>query len=1182
MRNKRSGRLVAVVVAMCMILGSGPAVLLAQAGTDIEGHWAEQIINRWVDRNIVDGYPDGTFQPNAPIRRAEFAALTNRTFGFITLSSVEFSDISGDEWFATDVSTAVGAGYMDGYPDGTFRPNDYISRQEAAMVLARILGLEETDETFGFIDIESIPAWSLWAVVAVANAGIMTGYPDGSFGPTDSFTRAETVTALDRLVAEVFTEEGTYGNADEQTVIEGNVIITAGGVTLVNMHITGNLLIAESVGDGAVTLQDVTVDGTVTVSGGEVIEEETTALALPGGPDDPPEEPATNPELFELRVNGMPVGAHDITITEAELNLIETLAFHLTEKAARAELLVTTTLENGIVVHEILADFANVQYFSADMSGMHEKHGHFPAGVYYFTVKLTNNKGTVTEKVIIVTAVAAPISVSEVSVVDGADGYTPVTLPLIGQVIRANIILSDGTVIGTYPVNENAVYKWYYRESPDTVLGTEGSYTVTSDNIGETVCVEVTVKGYDGSAIWEAEGVILPPKDVAAADFGVMTISGVIGYNVGFNLINATASDVDQVVVRLYKEDEVLAINTSTGILEKHADLTSLSAPFDVLGDFDYVQDGCWHYSGWEGKNADIPTKAGITVLFKNGVVQTATNENLTGDNSIFSKSVINTTKILGYDTIKEAVSDATEGDTILVQAGTYEENNINITKGITIKGSPDFATQIRTSGENPVFNLGAAATLDGLFILKTDKTNQHLVTMTANDARVVNSKFVGQYVQDDNEVARAIVPNAGITGYTISGNHFESLRQPGYLEGAGSVTDNFVKNTRGWVICVNHEISLSGNAFDGNAVDIAIIANNQLDSDYYTDIAAISAANNGAYVENQLLKVSARDGSLFVEAGENLNANSIENAVKAAKAGDTILISGSFGGFIVNKPLTIIGGVIAPATLLGEPAGIYVTTAGSGTVIDGVQITGTVEPRSVGIVTQVDTELTVTNSNLTNLTTGIYLNPRSKLTATGNTIANVVAGIGTERADLTGEVSGNVFTGFTSEAIGLYLPLGSFGGLMTEEEATALAAALETANGLNPGCVKLYGDFPEELQRVQDSGQNERNKDNGWPYIEYEIVGRDITIRFVNPTTYAFAFNYRVDGEEGRVTEWSSTVIQEGELTGQQIGPSYNIVNVKEGAVERTVTAYKEIWIGLRLGAEQNWFLDWIKFEFK
>ncbi|MGI6628629.1 MAG: Ig-like domain-containing protein, partial [Bacillota bacterium] len=283
MRSKRSGQLIAVVLAMCMILGSGPMAILAQAGSDIEGHWAEQVINRWVDRKIVDGYPDGTFQPSAPIKRAEFAALINRTFGFATLSAVEFSDVSGDQWFATDVSKAVGAGYMDGYPDGTFKPNANISRQEAAIVLARILGFEKTEKTFGFTDIETIPAWSLWAVVAVANAGIMTGYPDGSFGPTGNFTRAETVTVLDRLVAEVFTEEGTYGDVDEQTVIEGNVVVLAENVKLCNYHITGDLLIAESVGEGAVTLDRVIVDGELTVKGGgadSVVIKNSTVVTL--------------------------------------------------------------------------------------------------------------------------------------------------------------------------------------------------------------------------------------------------------------------------------------------------------------------------------------------------------------------------------------------------------------------------------------------------------------------------------------------------------------------------------------------------------------------------------------------------------------------------------------------------------------------------------------------------------------------------------------------------------------------------------------------------------------------------------------------------------------------------------------------------------------------------------------
>lgn len=113
---------------------------------------------------------------------------------------------------------------------------------------------------------------------------------------------------------------------------------------------------------------------------------------------------ATNPVLFELRVNDMPVDANDITISDNELNQINTMAFHLTEEAARAEFLVTTTLANGTVVHEILADEQNVQYFSADISAMRAKFGQLPEGVYNFTLKLTNNVGTQSEKIIVLTA----------------------------------------------------------------------------------------------------------------------------------------------------------------------------------------------------------------------------------------------------------------------------------------------------------------------------------------------------------------------------------------------------------------------------------------------------------------------------------------------------------------------------------------------------------------------------------------------------------------------------------------------------------------------------------------------------------------------------------------------------------------------------------------------------------
>jgi len=123
------------------------------------------------------------------------------------------------------------------------------------------------------------------------------------------------------------------------------------------------------------------------------------------------------------------------------------------------------------------------------------------------------------------------------------------------------------------------------------------------------------------------------------------------------------------------------------------------------------------------------------------------------------------------------------------------------------------------------------------------------------------------------------------------------------------------------------------------------------------------------------------------------------------------------------------------------------------------------------------------------------------------------------------------------------------------------------------------YRKLPFEV--TPHSTQNEINKAAGHPYIEWTIEGNGITFNFANPTNWLFAFDYRVDGEPGTWTEWSGIVINGGELIGQEIGPSYNIVNVPaKSNVTVTVTACKEVQVGLRLGPENDWYLNWIVFE--
>ena len=147
------------------------------------------------------------------------------------------------------------------------------------------------------------------------------------------------------------------------------------------------------------------------------------------------------------------------------------------------------------------------------------------AGVYTATFKLVdtrNNNAVITEGSTSITVVDSSVELDRVSVV-GEDGYPEVTAPIPGQKLTANIVLSDGTVIGSYPRNVNAQYKWYYAETPDNVLGTEPVYTVTSDNLGKTLCVDVSVDGYEGTATWSsgnetAEGTLISVSVVDGTD----------------------------------------------------------------------------------------------------------------------------------------------------------------------------------------------------------------------------------------------------------------------------------------------------------------------------------------------------------------------------------------------------------------------------------------------------------------------------------------------------------------------------------------------------------------------------------------------------------------------------------------------------------------------------------------
>lgn len=276
----------------------------AQAGSDIAGHWAEPTLKEWISSGDISGYEDGSFRPDANITRAEWMHIVNGLFGFRTGRDVHFSDVPENAWFKQDIELALEAGYLSGYSDGTIKPNQPISRQEAAVMLSHLGQLPAYSSAVkNFKD--PIPAWSQGSVGAVIAAGWMNGYPDQTFGPKQYLSRAEAVIILERSQYQItlaqnstkaynvpdsnYSAAGNYGPEVGEQTIKGDVKILASGVRLKNSRITGNVTIASSIGDGEVTLQGVTIDGELYVNGGgqnSVFLEDTIVSSMKVNKDD--------------------------------------------------------------------------------------------------------------------------------------------------------------------------------------------------------------------------------------------------------------------------------------------------------------------------------------------------------------------------------------------------------------------------------------------------------------------------------------------------------------------------------------------------------------------------------------------------------------------------------------------------------------------------------------------------------------------------------------------------------------------------------------------------------------------------------------------------------------------------------------------------------------------------------
>lgn len=205
MVNLSNNSTAAALAALGTIAGAAmplvaPAPAIAQTAqfSDVSSdYWAQPYIERLATEEIIAGFPNGTFQPEQPVTRAQFAAIVRQAFNQNrTRSAPSFGDVPANYWATQAIADAYAQGFMSGYPNGTFQPEQQIPRVQAIVSLANGLGFapnSPVDQVLNtYRDASQIPDYAESPVAAATENDLVVSYPDvNRLAPQSVTTRAE-------------------------------------------------------------------------------------------------------------------------------------------------------------------------------------------------------------------------------------------------------------------------------------------------------------------------------------------------------------------------------------------------------------------------------------------------------------------------------------------------------------------------------------------------------------------------------------------------------------------------------------------------------------------------------------------------------------------------------------------------------------------------------------------------------------------------------------------------------------------------------------------------------------------------------------------------------------------------------------------------------------------------------
>ncbi|EKQ67810.1 S-layer domain containing protein [Leptolyngbyaceae cyanobacterium JSC-12] len=249
--------------------------------SDIQGSWAQTCIVELTQRGIISGYPDGSFRPNNPVTRAEYASMVGKAFPNAARirSATNFVDVPSSYWAYNAISYASQTGFLSGYPGNVFNPGQNIPRAQVLVSLASGLNYAPSQpvaSTLGlFADASAIPGYAQTGIAAATEKRLVVNHPDVRFlNPNQLASRAE----VSAFLCQALTGTGQIASVvPSQYVVGGAPVAQERGQILAGSTIAVNYTAAPKI----VVRPDESVDLTVTVASD--VRNSRGVVAIPAG-----------------------------------------------------------------------------------------------------------------------------------------------------------------------------------------------------------------------------------------------------------------------------------------------------------------------------------------------------------------------------------------------------------------------------------------------------------------------------------------------------------------------------------------------------------------------------------------------------------------------------------------------------------------------------------------------------------------------------------------------------------------------------------------------------------------------------------------------------------------------------------------------------------------------------------